>query len=219
MTEKTSDKATEKLDLRGMSCPEPVIRTKKVMDKPDTASVEALVDDDVCVNNLRRLAGSLKASFHAEAKDGYFSVVLAKSGAPEKSAAPANHSHATVPASAKEAKSQASTGTIVFLTKDTLGEGDPEFSRTLLNIFLQTTLESGLKPRAILLINTAVRLLAKDSQALKVLIDLRAAGCEVLACGLCVDFYKVKDDVQQDQVTNMFAICEYLFAAERIIQP
>jgi len=36
---------------------------------------------------------------------------------------------------------------------------------------------------------------------------------------LCVDFYGVKEDVPKEQITNMFAICEYMMAADKIIQP
>ena len=40
---------------------------------------------------------------------------------------------------------------------------------------------------------------SKDSAALKVLNDFKNADVEVLACGLCVDFYGVKSDVPKEQ--------------------
>jgi selenium metabolism protein YedF len=212
---------SEKIDLRGLTCPEPVIRTKKLFDNPSTTNVEALVDDDVCVNNLQRLARSLSAQFKVEKADGYFAVSLQRGEKENKAAtsmAPTDHVHpqsvgagvATVPGA---------VGTVILLSKDHLGEGDAEFSKTLINLFLQTVFDSGHRPRAILLMNSGVRLMAKTSQALKVLEDFRKDDVEVLACGLCVDFYGVKEDVPKEQITNMFAICEYLFAADRIIQP
>jgi intracellular sulfur oxidation DsrE/DsrF family protein len=110
-----------------------------------------------------------------------------------------------------------SVGTVVFLGKDKFGEGDEEFSRTLTSIFLQTMYEAGHRPRAILLANTGVRLLAKDSSSHKVLSDFKAAGVEVWACGLCVEYYKLKNEIPIEQITNMFAICEYIFAADRLV--
>jgi selenium metabolism protein YedF len=209
---------TEPIDLRGLTCPEPVIRTKKLFDDPATTAVEALVDDDVCVNNLQRLARTLKAQIEVVDRKGYFSVSLHRGERTLTAGAPPDHKHPQ-PVGASVANIPGAVGTVVLLAKDHLGEGDPEFSRTLINLFLQTMFESGHRPRAILLMNTGVKLMAKDSAALKVLNDFKNADVEVLACGLCVDFYGVKSDVPKEQITNMFAICEYMMAADKIIQP
>lgn len=210
---------TEQIDLRGLTCPEPVIRTKKLFDNPNVALVQALVDDDVCVNNLQRLARSLKANIKVEDRSGHFAVTLSRSdNKAETSMAPTDHTHPQVVGAGVATRAN-EVGTVVLLAKDHLGEGDAEFSRTLINLFLQTLFDSGHRPRALLLMNTGVKLMAKNSQALKVLNDFKSAGVEVWACGLCVDFYGVKDDVPKEQITNMFAIIEYLMAADKIIQP
>lgn len=211
----------EKMDLRGLSCPAPVIKTKKVFDQGEIQAVEVLVDDDVCVNNLQRLASSLKAVITVVNEGDHFKVTLEKKESESATAPVAQHSHQSADLAATRSAVPATqgTGTVVLLSKDTLGSGDEEFSKTLLNIFLQTTLESGLRPRAILMLNSGVRMMAPGAATLKVLNDFKAAGCEVLACGLCVEYYKLKDAIPKEQVTNMFAICEYLFAADRIVQP
>lgn len=46
------------LDVRGLSCPEPVIRTKKALEGPDT-SLTVLSDSFVAAENIRRLVSSL----------------------------------------------------------------------------------------------------------------------------------------------------------------
>lgn len=213
----------QSLDLRGLVCPEPVIRTMKMFDNSAIICVEALVDDDVCVNNLKRLAGSLKASVKVVNSDGYFTVTLERNTAARQEAVagqtvPHAHERTRDAANAKR-NDGARVGTVIFLAKDTFGDGDEEFSKTLLNVFLQTILQSGHTPRAILMANSGVKLLATNSPANTVLRDFKAQGCEVLACGLCVDYYKLRDDIPTEQITNMFAICEYLFAAEKVLQP
>lgn len=213
---------SEKIDLRGLTCPEPVIRTKKLFDNQAVQSVEALVDDEVCVNNLTRLAGSLKAGISVEKADGYYRIAIERNaggaGAGAGSTASGGGSAVSTQASGTTVVSS-STGTVLFLAKDTFGEGDPELSHTLINLFLQTTFDSGLRPRAILMANSGVKLMAAKSQVLPVLNSFRDAGVEVLACGLCLDFYKLREQVPTAQITNMFAICEFLFAADRVIQP
>lgn len=241
----------EKVDLRGLTCPEPVIRTKKLFDNQAVNAVEALVDDEVCVNNLTRLATSLKANASVDKENGFYRIRIERgagagsatsSGGANQSAGAAGVSAAVAGGGAGvgvadvsagaaavgvKAGSAAhstsgtgtSTGTVVFLGKDTFGDGDPELSRMLVNLFLQTTFESGLRPRAILMANSGVKLMETGSQVLTVLNQFRDDGVEVLACGLCLDFYKMKEQVPTAQITNMFAICEYMFAADRVIQP
>jgi selenium metabolism protein YedF len=211
----------ERIDLRGLTCPEPVLRTKRLLDDQSILKVEALVDDQVCVNNLSRLSRSLKATVTALPKEGYFQVVIER-GQSDAQLSRSSEKHgqpAAKPAESSLADSSQKTAEVIFLAKDTFGDGDAEFSKTLLSLFLQSVLETGHQPRAILMANTGVRLMAADSPALKVLQDFKANGCEVLACGLCVEFYGLKDVIAKDQITNMFAIVEYLFAAEKVISP
>ncbi len=218
------------LDLRGLICPEPVLRTKKVLDDRNVEKVEALVENDINVNNLTRLAKSLKMKSHSQKKGDCFLVTMERDKDVDvdvdadavKNTQQSNMSHAHTEAatvkSAPTADAQ-TVGTVVFLGKDSFGEGDPVFSKTLISLFLQTMLEGGHRPRAILMANSGVKMLAKDSASLKVLQDFKAAGVEVLACGLCVEFYKLKDEIPVEQITNMFAICEYMFAADKLIVP
>jgi len=211
MTEQKTGTKKE-LDLRGLVCPEPVLRTKKLLEDASIGKVEALVDGEVNVNNLSRLARSLKLNFTSTAHQDGFKVVLAKESSP------AEHVHDQPQTQQKNSASE-SVGSVIMLTKDKFGDGDPEFSTTLLNMFLQTVFTSGQRPRAILMANTGVRLMAPDSPALKVLNDFRQEGVEVLVCGLCVDFYGLKGKIPVEQITNMFAISEFMFAADKIISP
>jgi selenium metabolism protein YedF len=211
----------ETIDLRGLSCPEPVIRTKKLFDNQEVQEVVALVDDDVCVSNLQRLARSLKASCEQKSEEGYFKVSLRRGLAKESSATASESASATSPSvtQALSNQSQQNKTTVLFISKDTFGEGDKEFSSKLLNLFLQTVFDSGQEPQAILMANSGVKLMAADSQTLKVLNDFKERGCEVLACGLCVEYYGLKEAVPKEQITNMFAISEYLFAADKVLSP
>jgi selenium metabolism protein YedF len=208
----TEQKTKKELDLRGLVCPEPVLRTKKLLDDASIGAVEALVDGEVNVNNLSRLARSLKLNFSSVSAQDGFKVTISKESDLQE------HTHSEVNTANKAEPAQA-VGAIIMLSKDKFGDGDAEFSTTLINMFLQTVYTSGQRPRAILLANTGVRLMAPDSPALKVLNDFKDAGVEVLACGLCVEFYGLKDKIPVSQITNMFAISEFMFAADKIISP
>jgi len=202
---------TQQIDLRGLACPEPVLKAKRLLDEVET--IEALVDDDICVNNLQRLARSLKAVSHVVTNGKGFQVTISRAAEDIKGSVP-EATPAAFPTSSKQRML-----TVVFLSKDYLGQGDEDFSRSLLNMFLQTILEAGHEPRAILMANSGVKLMAENSQFKKVLDDFKARGCEVLVCGLCLEFYGIKDQVPKEQITNMFTIAEYLFAADKVLSP
>ncbi len=212
------------VDLRGLVCPEPVLRTKKLIDNPDFSSLEVLVDTEVNVKNLERLAHSKKVAFTSTDESGHFRISLSQG--PESSSKSLPESGAGAGAKtvgsavAKKSSSESeSVGTVVFLGKDAFGEGDRDFSLSLVNVFLQTMFESGHRPRAVLMANSGVKLMGRDSGVRPVLDQFRDAGCDVLACGLCVEFYGLKEDVPTEQVTNMFSICEYMMTADKVINP
>ena len=197
-----------------MACPQPVICTKKVFDNQSIVKVEALVDDEICVANLQRLARSLKANFSASKQADHYKVEIARTSSLEPAPEPTPSDNTFV-----ASQSAAAPATVVFLTRDQLGEGDAEFGRTLLNVFLQTMYETGHQPKAILLANAGVKLLSADSSTAKVLNDFKAAGTEVLACGLCVKFYGLETQIPAEQITSMFAIVEYIAAADKVLSP
>ncbi len=224
------------LDLRGLTCPEPVLRTKKLIDDQSLSCIEVLVDSEVNVQNLTRLGNSQKLSVICEAADEHFRVVMQRSTTISKEQESAeHHHHATAPktkvsstiAAGGNTISSTATETIILISRNTFGEAhgseksteDHDFSANLLNLFLQTLLQSGHEPRAILMVNSGVKLMDPDGPYIKVLNELKEKGIEVLACGLCLDYYGLKSKVPVEQVTNMFAICEYLFSADRIISP
>jgi selenium metabolism protein YedF len=223
-----TEKLEKQIDLRGLNCPAPVLKTKALLDDKTVQRVDALVDGEVNVNNLSRLARSLKmqvtSATEENAEGKCFKVTITRSSDGADSSPP-NHSHAPGRASTKSTGEQASNnvaesvGTVIFLSKDRFGDGDPEFSNTLISLFLQTAFSSGHRPRAILLANSGVRLLHRKSSSFKVLQDFKSQGVEVLACGLCVEFYGLKDEIPTEQITNMFAIAEFLFAADKVLTP
>lgn len=228
-TDKKHDQ-TNTLDLRGLMCPEPVLRTKKFLDQKPEGAVEVLVDSDINVMNLTRLANSLGLSLQSkESNEGYVVVIDSKKESKDKHESQefeesklsrtSKDSEATNAKKQENHSAQTKKTSVIFIAKDTFGEGDRDFSVNLLNVFLQTVLQAGHRPQAILLANTGVRLMDPDSSIRKVLDDFKTEGVEVFACGLCVEFYGLKDKIKPEQITNMYAISEYLFSADKVISP
>ncbi|WP_127008993.1 sulfurtransferase-like selenium metabolism protein YedF [Veillonella sp. CHU110] len=99
---------------------------------------------------------------------------------------------------------------VLLLTKDYLGEGSEELGHNLMKSFLYVLTEADVKPKAIYCINSAVNMLVTGSDHLDNLTALEAAGVTIAGCGICLDFYGVKDKVQVGTITNLYAITESL---------
>ena len=65
------------VDARGLSCPEPVVRVQKgIAAHPEGLTV--LVDAMVCVENIKRFAGSRGYAMTVEVANGEYTITLTK---------------------------------------------------------------------------------------------------------------------------------------------
>lgn len=92
-TEKGRVNAMERtIDARGMTCPKPVILAKKAMDESKKGDVlQVLVDNEIAVTNLRKLAPSQEAeySFTQSGEKQYeVQMIITKEGNTENEAMP-----------------------------------------------------------------------------------------------------------------------------------
>jgi tRNA 2-thiouridine synthesizing protein A len=68
------------VDVRGFSCPVPVVRTKKAMEENPTEPLSVLVESAVSKENVSRLAKSRGYSTTVEDVEDGFRVVLSPPG-------------------------------------------------------------------------------------------------------------------------------------------
>ncbi|HZK24843.1 MAG TPA: sulfurtransferase TusA family protein [Oscillospiraceae bacterium] len=66
-----------KLDVRGLSCPEPVINTKRALAEHD-GTVVVVADSFVAAENIRRLVSSLAYQITTEEEHGEFTITITK---------------------------------------------------------------------------------------------------------------------------------------------
>ena len=67
-----------RVDARGLLCPEPVLLTKKAIEKVPGGIVEVLVDNNAARENVSRLAGNLGWRVTVTPRDGEYLLVLEK---------------------------------------------------------------------------------------------------------------------------------------------
>jgi len=69
---------SEKIDARGLSCPQPVVLIKKAIDKLGKGEIEVWVDTVTSKENVSRLARKAGFQISVEEKEGEFLLKLSR---------------------------------------------------------------------------------------------------------------------------------------------
>lgn len=191
-----------RVDATGLTCPMPIIKTKKALKEIETGEVEVLVDNDTSKENLIKMAAETGLGFKSEKEGDIWIITLEKNKDKKGETA--------------EPAIKTGKGSVVVVASDKMGEGDEELGKTLLKGFIYTLTEMEDLPSTILFYNAGAHVTATGSVSIGDLKELGDRGVEILTCGACVNFYGL--EVGAGGVTNMYSIIEKQMKAERIIR-
>lgn len=191
----------EPLDLRGKTCPMPVIETKRFLEGTGTNDIQVLVDNPTSCENVKRFLENAGFTVSIDKKGDEFLL----SGLREKAA------DSTV--------SQAGKKVLVYIDGTTMGRGNDDLGTILMRSFLNTLKELDPKPWRIIFVNTGVYLAVDSSKYINILKEIESLGTEILACGTCLDFFNVKTRLAVGKISNMFDIASSFLAATHVIKP
>jgi tRNA 2-thiouridine synthesizing protein A len=66
----------KEVDVRGLSCPLPVIKTKKALEEKDNEPILVLIDTEISVENISRLVRSTGYDFRIEKKGDIYHLLI-----------------------------------------------------------------------------------------------------------------------------------------------
>ncbi|MCK4777733.1 MAG: sulfurtransferase TusA family protein [Actinomycetia bacterium] len=66
------------IDVRGLSCPMPVMKTKKALEKIDKEDILIIADSAASRDNIIRLLESKGVKYSKKEKDGEFHIIARK---------------------------------------------------------------------------------------------------------------------------------------------
>jgi selenium metabolism protein YedF len=191
------------IDCRGQGCPAPVIETKKGLEHhPD--GVVVLLDNGPPRENVRRFAQNRGWLVSETEDNGFWTLQITASGANSE---PEDRQ-----------PDRAKGESILLITSNQLGNGPEELGILLMKNFIFTLLETAELPNRILLLNSGVKLAVNGADTVEALNTLVQMGVSVASCGLCLDFFAVKDRLAVGETTNMFATAELLLEARSVIR-
>jgi len=192
------------VNAEGLTCPQPVVLTKKALDKIERGEVIVSVTSEVARDNVQRMAESSGCTVSLEMKDHTFIVRITK--VPSQKA-----SH-------QVAEEEGAGEALAYLFDADFIGGNRELGKVLVNGFLNAIEALPQRTSTIILISTGVKLATTGSYALDTLSKLCDSGFTLLICGTCLDFFNIRDKVQVGTVSNALAIMEALTNANKVVK-
>ena len=198
------------LDCLGLPCPQPVLLTKEALEQGGTF-VAVLVDNEASRDNVIRFARNLGHQVEVIAlHQGHFRISITADTS--QSAAIVDQQEILCEISKKPSM-------VYVISSDSMGRGDDELGWALLQTYIQTIKDIQPLPEKIIFYNSGVKQVTTESGALEALNQLQAQGVEILACGTCLDFFKLKSAIKVGQISNMYDIMNAMTSADKIVSP
>ncbi|HAP31877.1 MAG TPA: sulfurtransferase-like selenium metabolism protein YedF [Firmicutes bacterium] len=223
------------VDCRGLSCPLPVLNTKKAIDaavSPAELMLTVLVDNTTAAENVSRFARSASCRVDVEQKEDGIHIQIRRKAAEQASA---GEGELKTPAPARQQTQQAQDphpeqaeaccsgvnggmgDTVLLITASTLGRGSEELGKILMRSFIFTLKEAETPPARIYFLNSGVSLTVEGSPVLEELQELAARGVEIFSCGTCLDYYQLNEKLAAGSVTNMYDTMAAVLSSKRCI--
>lgn len=192
------------VDARGLECPKPVIYTKKAIEENKGGRVTTIVDNDVAKQNVMKLAKNLGYDVKVTNNNGAFYIDI-------------SNDYLNVNSEVLPESKPSFRDLVLFIGNDKLGSGENQLGEILMKGYFYTLTENKPYPKAILFVNSGVLLTIEDSEVLGHIRILESEGVEILSCGTCLDFYKIKDKLAVGGVTNMYTIVDMMNNAKNTV--
>ena len=196
----------------GDACPIPVVKTIKALAALGGAgTIETLVDNEIAVENLKRLASEKGCGVSVEkAAEKEWHVTFDVPEGLSVDAGEADDAQCLVPAK---------KNLVIQVSSDAMGAGSDELGRNLMKAFIYAVTQQDELPATMLFYNGGAHLTCEGSSALDDLKALADQGVEILTCGTCLNHYGIADKLAVGEVTNMYVICQKLEQASNIVRP
>ncbi|MGM9891540.1 sulfurtransferase-like selenium metabolism protein YedF [Limosilactobacillus sp.] len=221
----------ETVDAMGKACPAPNIMTRRAL--RDNDEVVTRVSEKIATENISKMAKQLGYHVSVDQKgDHEWAVTVKKQGKTSATTTTPTACDAAISASviddgndqqriepAAYNSIRLSDGYIVVLNSDEVGRGDATLGKQLTKSFISSLTEQDVLPEYILMYNSGVKLAMKDSDTVEDLQALEKLGVKVMECGICVNFFDIKDQLGVGSITNMFRITELMRTAHRVVKP
>ena len=216
----------------GDTCPIPVVKTKKAiekLEKPDT--VETLVDNEIAVENLKKMASQMGFAVSDSKINSGYSVKINVEDIDKinDNKMSVTNAKATSEAKANSIKTGAddmvscniknSGEKVVVIKSEFMGDGDNELGKVLIKGFIYALSQQDELPQTMLFYNGGAKITSEGSESIEDLKALEEKGVKIFTCGTCLNYYGLTEKLCVGEATNMYEITKKMTEASLIVCP
>ncbi|QGT98726.1 Hypothetical protein SYNTR_0133 [Candidatus Syntrophocurvum alkaliphilum] len=187
------------VDARGLSCPQPVVLTKKALEDSGTEEIITIVDNKIALENVTKYINSLNLTSEINEKSGEYYINILK----EEFSATTDMDEIS--------------NTVILITSNVFGKGDDELGNILMKSYMYSLSQIANEIKCIIFMNSGVLLTTEGSDLIKNIEIMEDQGVEIISCGTCLDFYKLQDKLMVGNIGNMYTISEKMITAGKVI--
>lgn len=191
------------IDCKGLSCPLPVVETKKYFDSITSGYATIIVDNEIAKNNVMKLAEKQKLKINLKEIENLFHITLTK----------AQRENII-----NDVYNLEENKYTIAIGSNKMGEGDDQLGKILMKSYLFALSESDIIPNSLIFLNSGVYLIEENSNTLDSVKKLRERGVDILVCGTCVEFYGIEKNIGVGEVSNMYSIVEIMNQADKLLK-
>ena len=196
----------------GEQCPIPVVKAARALrEMTEPGTLEVHVDNEIAVQNLKRMAAGHKLTARPEKRSETEFVVTMEVAEPAGEAPLEEPPLSCAP--------DARGNLVVAVDSAVMGHGSDELGKVLMKGFLFAASQLPELPKTMLFYNGGAHLTCQGSESLEDLKNLEAQGVEILTCGTCLNHYGLTEQLAVGGVTNMYSIVEKLAGAGKVVKP
>ena len=200
------------INAMGDTCPIPVVKTKNaIRDLNGSGQVEVLVDNEIAVQNLTKMANQKGYGVTSEMLEAQKYRVNITVGQIEAE----NFAAEELTTCTTDSR----TNTVVAISSGEMGQGDPVLGKMLMKGFVFALTQQDILPSTILFYNSGAFLTCEETPILDDLRSLEAQGVEILTCGTCLNHYGLAEQLKVGTTTNMYVIVEKMLQAGSVVKP
>ena len=175
-----------------MACPKPVLETQKAFKNPEITEFEVIVDNTSARENLKRLAASKGYRCDVSEEGSIITVTIRR----EAALAVETDGQEYVAACDIDAGDSITSGRVLMIKNEFLGDGNDELGKVLMKGFLYTVTETKPYPEKVVLLNSAIKLSTINEETVVHLKKLEEAGTKIYSCGTCLNYYDLADQLK-----------------------
>ena len=203
------------LDARGLVCPQPVLRTRAMLEENGPGDIKIIVDNSAAKENVQRFLEFQGFNTVISEQEGDYLVIGSWVGETvERGAADGAPKQAPAGADERDADKKK---ILVMCATDRIGYGDDELGKKLMTSFLKTLKEMGDELWRLIFVNNGVKLTIDGAEALGDLKRFEADGLKILVCGTCLAHFDLLEKKEVGETTNMLDIITAMQLADKVI--